>query len=299
MLRRLLRADHLQHGRRADDQRHRHFLAALLVFHPVVVRAAVGLDEPHGGHPVGRLQAAAVLTDVLDAAVEIVGDPQAGGKIRGRVPARRVVGHGQRGEALALPALQGVAGDDDLVDRSLLRRNLHRGDRILESVRPLLIDFLRQRGDVVTRIRDAERGRVDGERTGGAADHDIAIALVAAPFAVGDVGEEKGALGVGVDHRADVADIAPPHEGMQVLVLVDRLIDRPQEPRLVELLQMCVQIVILTRKSFLHGRSPVVAEIAMSLQTPPGLPCRHRRTRPSICSDGPFTWPAAVISSGR
>src|SRR5438876_9092258 len=97
------------------------------------------------------------------------------------------------------------------------------GDRAV----PLRLDFA-QGG--------AHAGRVDRAVGRDRADNDRNVVLAAA--AVGDVGEEEGPA-LGFVHSADEL---PAHQRVQLRILVDRAVDRQQQPALLQFLEVLVKV---------------------------------------------------------
>ena len=97
------------HRRRADDQRRLQRLAALLGVLPVEVDvlAQSGREHPHPGV---RLDLAAVVADVADAGLGVLGDPVGAGGVWAVIEARG----GDRNRELVQPlVLHGIAGHHD------------------------------------------------------------------------------------------------------------------------------------------------------------------------------------------
>ena len=138
------------HDRRtADHDRAGQRLAARLVLLPVGVDAGAQLHRRVHAEPLRRLELAAVVADVLDADVGILGDVVAGREIGRVVPARRRDRHRQSVERLAV-LVEVLAGDHDLLARRVLDHA--RRDRIGDGVDP-------GGADVFQRL--AEAGAID------------------------------------------------------------------------------------------------------------------------------------------
>ncbi len=204
----LLRAGENHHRCGADRDRDRHRSAALVVFKPVIIAAGAARGARHHAYrqPIGRLQGGPVHAHVLDAVVGIAGDAQRRRKIRRGIEARRRYRHRQLGESAARPA-QIVAAEDHLLARR--RRDLHRRDRIGDSLHPGLTD-IRHRLTHADRVDVGRcRERADGHRE-----------VVAPAPAVDHVGEQERAPLV----LRNAAEKLPAHQRMQLGILVDRAI---------------------------------------------------------------------------
>src|SRR5882762_3264747 len=101
------------------------------------------------------------------------------------------------------------------------------------GVIPLSLDFAQGR---------AHAGRVDRAIRRDRADHDRDVVLAAA--AVGDVREEER-LPLRLVHPPDEL---PAHQWMQLRVLVDRPVDREEEPALLKLLEVLVKVTVAERR---------------------------------------------------
>ena len=201
----LLDGDVGDHRRGADDQGRGKRLTALLGVLPVKidVLAEPGREHPDAG---GGLDLAAVVADVGDAGLGVLGDPVGTGGVGAVVPARGRDGDRKRVQAFLF---QGFAGDALFLAHRVVHQ--HGGDGIGESVLPFLVHLL---GAVA-----AHAEKVDGLAAGQGAHHHRE--LEAAPAGVRDVGEVPS-LAVLVGNAAAVL---PPHQRMQLGVLVDGLID--------------------------------------------------------------------------
>ncbi len=126
-------------GGAADHHRARHRLAALLVFEPMRVDAGAQFDRRIHAEPARRFDLAAIIADVLQAAVRVFGDVMAGGQIRRVVETRRRDRHRQPVEAAAR-LVEIAAGDADFLawrlrDHARLKR---RGERFHPGIADLV-----------------------------------------------------------------------------------------------------------------------------------------------------------------
>ena len=149
------------------------------------------------------------------------------------VPTRRGDRHRNTIESPA-GFFQLVAGNDDLVHRRRLGRNLHRRDRIRFRLRPELIDFGRIGAETDAVDTPVRRQNTDGDRN-----------IVALALGVHRLFEQK-CLAV---FLFDAAAKLPAHQRMHLLVFVHRLFDPDQQALSFELLQVIVQIGITARRN--------------------------------------------------
>src|SRR5882672_11875785 len=132
-------------------------------------------------------------------------------------------------EALAL-AFQILAFMHDFVAGGVLY--FARRDRVGDGPVPFPLDFAQG---------SAHAGRIDRAVRGDRADDDRNVVLATA--SVDDVGEEER-LPLRFVHPSDEL---PAHQRMQLRVLVDRPVDREEEPALLQLLEVLVKIAIAAR----------------------------------------------------
>ncbi len=238
ILRHLLHRGVGDRRRAADDDGARQRLAARLAFLPVGIDARAQLDRRIHPEPARRLELSAIVADVLDAGLGVLGDVMAGGEIRRVVPAGRRDRHRQAVERGAV-AIEVVAGDDHLLARRIRHhaRRQGRGDR-LDPGRPDLLE------------RPAEADAVDlaVRRQPGNQHGDVE----AAALGIRRLREQEGlAL-----RLWDAAAILPAHQRVHLGVFVDRLVDHDEQARARQRQHVLVQVGIAAR---MLGRPVAVA----------------------------------------
>ena len=176
------------------------------------VDAGAQLDRRIHAEPARRLDLSAVVADVLDAGVGILGDVVAGGEIRCVVPSRRRDRHRQAVERAAV-AVEIVADDHDLLAGRI--GDLARRHRIGNGLDP-------GRADLVERLAEADAVDIAVRRQARDQHRDVE----AAAFGIGRLREqERLAFGLG-----NAAAILPAHQRMHLGVFVDRLVDHDEQP---------------------------------------------------------------------
>jgi hypothetical protein len=209
----------------ADHDGDRHRPLALLVLLPMQ-KAAGPAGARHHAHdePVGGLERRPVGADVLDARLRILGDAERRGQIGRGIEARRRDRHREQLHA-AVRRPQRIAGDDHVL--AWRRRHPHRCDRICDGGKP-------GGADLADRAPHAER--IDLRRRRDGADHDRDV--VAPAGRIHHIGEQESAPLT----LRNAADELQAHQGMQLGVLVDRVIDPQQEALGLEVRQMLLQV---------------------------------------------------------
>ncbi len=239
------------------------------------VDAGAQLDRRIHAEPPRRLELAAIIADVLDAGVGILGDVVAGREIGRVVPARRRDRHRQARRARGRP-------------RRGRRRSItiswQGASSTTRGAIGLAIALDPGRADVFERLAEADAidvavGRQAGDQHGG---------VVAAALGVGRLREqERLAL-----RLRDAAAILPAHQRVHLGVFVDRLVDDDQQAFARERQHMLMQVGIAARVqrrpvaiAVERGRRGVMGD-ARPLVGPSraaqmiAQPCREWRTPP-------------------
>jgi hypothetical protein len=177
--------------------------------------------------PVGRLDLAAVVPDVVHPGVGITGDPVRGGGVGRVVEPRGGDRDGQAGQSARRP--EGLALDHDVLGGPAL--DDPRRDRVVLRPLPRLVDLV---GSAL------HPERVDVPGASDEADDDRRVVLAAR--AVDDVVEEEG-LALGLRKSAELQ----PDEWVELRVLVDRCIDLHELVRGAERFQVITQISVVPR----------------------------------------------------
>jgi hypothetical protein len=167
----------------------------------------------------------AVGADVLHPGVGIAGDDAGCGEIGRGVETGRRDRDRQRGKPAAGTGERGRCDHDVVARRTLDDARRH---RVCDGVRPA-------RADLVV-SRDVHADAVDRGIRGERPDHHGNVVIP--PGGIDDVGEqERLAVALG-----DAAAELPAHQRMHLGVFVDRRIDAPQQARLVETVDVVVQV---------------------------------------------------------
>jgi hypothetical protein len=160
----------------------------------------------------GRFDLSAVVADVLDAGLGILGDVMAGGEIRCVVPSGRRDRHRQSVERAAV-AVEIVASDHHLLARGIgdLARRQRAGNRLDPGWT-----------DLVERLAEADAVDITVRRQAGDQHRNVEVAALR----IGRLGEQEClAFGFG-----NAAAVLPAHQGMHLGVLVDRFVDHDEQP---------------------------------------------------------------------
>src|SRR5712692_3839213 len=225
-LRHFLRRGKRHARRRTQDDRRGQLLAARLHFLPVGVDPRPQLERRVHAEPPGRLYLPAVDPHVLDAGVRVPGDVLRERRERRDVPARRRDGDGETIEAHAR-LVEIAALDHDFVAGRVLDDS--RRNRLRHRAVPGLVDSVQGA---------AHADAVDFAARGERADRDRDIVFAA--LRVGHLGEQERFSVRLLDTAAEL----PAHQRMHLGVLVDRPIDRYEQPRALEGLEVLVEVGI-------------------------------------------------------
>ena len=230
---------HLLHGGVGDSRRAaehhgaRQRLLARTAFLPMRIDAGAQFDGGVHAEPPRRFDLAAVVADVLDAGVRVLGDVVRRGEIRRVVPARRRDRHRQAVEA-ETGLIERVAQHNDLLARRFRLFDNARLDRRRERLHPGWADFVE---------RLAEADPVDVAAAGQAGDqHGM---LVFAALRIHRPGEQER-LAI---RLLDAAAVLPAHQRMHLGVFVHRLIDNDEPARRGEREHVIVQIGVGARQA--------------------------------------------------
>ncbi len=253
-------------GRTADNDRAGKRLAARLALLPMREDAGAQLDRRVHAEPPRRLELAAVVADVLDAGVGILGDVVAGRQVGRVVPARRRDRHRQAVERRA-GLVEIGARDHDLLAgriRDHARRNGIGDGR--DPGRADLLEWL------------AEARAIDGRIGGKTRDQHRDVEAVM--LGIGRVREqERLALGF-----RNAATVLPAHQRMHLGVFVDRLVHDHEQARACEREHVLVQVRVAAR---MFGRAVAVAlqrlQNSARIAAATAKASASRLTKPVIC----------------
>ncbi len=223
-------------GRRAEHHRAGQFLdAALAQLFPVIIDARSQLQRGVHAEPARRLHVAAIVAEILDAGVGILGDVLRQRRIGRDVPAGRRDRQRNAVEPVA-GLVQRLAGDHDVMAWRLIDNA--RRDRVRRRLDPALVDFVKAAADA-----DAIDFPVRGEHAD--RDRNVVFAL----FAVDHVGEQESLAIPLLDAAAEL----PAHQRVHFGVLVDRPVDGDEQVGLIERLDVIVQVRIAARRNGVRG----------------------------------------------
>ena len=228
--------------RTAENDCHRHLLAAFLILQPVLMAFGTTGAHRHPHRHAGRaFQPGAIGAHVLHAGLGIAADTAGRREVRCAVKTRGRDRNRQAIEPLTLTFE--IRVNHDFMTGSV--GHLARRNRVGDGMAPDLADILDRGADTNAVDRAIGRECTNGNRQ-----------VIFLPARAGDVVEDKR-LAVGFGNATTEL---PAHQRMHFGILIDRLVDGLQQVRLIQRFQMILKIRIpLTVKRFWivrHSYSP-------------------------------------------